>query len=141
MASIGSIDLGPITINVANATVDVDVEVKFTSYDVNSNQPYRMVCRLMGDDTPEGNPDEVIPGGSLTPAITLGGVTIDLGQAVQADGLTSKTFTFNKTLPKANLNEDTGAEPNPDEIQAEVTLTPILPTTVTKQSNVQTLVA
>ena len=142
MASINSIDLGPIQVVVANATVDVDVTVGFSSYDVHSNQPYKMVCRLMGDDTPEGNPDEPIRNGSLTPVLNLPGLPpIDLGQVIQSDGLTSKTFTFTKTLPKADLNEDVAPEPNPDEIQAEVTLTPILPAAVTRQSNQRTLVA
>jgi hypothetical protein len=142
MASITSITLAPINVVVANATVDVDVTVSFTSYDVNSNQAYRMVCRLVGDDAPEGNPDDVIRNGSLTPAINIPGLPpIDLGQIIQADGLTSKSFTFTKTLAKSDLDEDVAPEPNPDEIQAEVTLTPILPQTVTRQSNVQTLVA
>ena len=92
-----------------------------------------MVVRLVGDDTPEGNADEAILNGNLTPLL--------FGQVIQSDGLASKTFSFTKTLPKANLDEDKPPEPNPDEIQAEVTLTPILPTTVTRQSNVRTLVA
>jgi hypothetical protein len=141
MASIGPITLDPIVINVANATVDVKFLVNFTSYDVHSNQPYKLVCKIVGEDTAEGNADDKITDGSLTPTITVFGQTLDLGQVIQSDGLTSKNFTFTKTLPKANLDEDTGAEPNPDEIQAEVTLTPILPTAVTAFSNVQTLVA
>jgi hypothetical protein len=142
MASISSITLAPIDIDVANAIVDVDVTVAFSSFDVKSNLQYRMVCRLRGDDTPEGNPDDNIPNGSLTPVLNLPGLPpIDLGQVIQSDGLTSKTFTFTKTLAKADLDEDQAPEPNPDEIQAEVTLTPLLPQTVTRQSNVQTLVA
>jgi hypothetical protein len=87
-----------------------------------------MVCQPVGDDTPEGNADDPIRNGSLTPVINLPGLPpIDLGQIIQSDGLTSKTFTFTKTLAKADLNEDVAPEPNPDEIQAEVTLTPILP--------------
>jgi hypothetical protein len=142
MASISSITLDPINVVVANATVNVHVTVLFNSYDVNSNQQYKMICRLVGDDTPEGNPDDAIRNGSLTPVLTFPGLPpIDLGQLIQADGLTTKTFTFTKTLAKADLNEDVSPEPNPDEIQAEVTLTPILPQTVTRQSNVQSLVA
>ena len=142
MASINSITLDPINVVVANATVDVDVTVLFDSYDVHSNQRYKMVCRLVGDDTPEGNPDDAIRNGSLTPVLTLPGLPpIDLGQVIQADGLTTKTFTFTKTLAKADLDEDQAPEPNPDEIQAEVTLTPLLPQTVTRQSNQRTLVA
>jgi hypothetical protein len=142
MASITSITLDPINVVVANATVNVHVDVAFNSYDVNSNQQYKMVCRLVGDDTPEGNPDDSVRNGSLTPAISLPGLPpIDLGQLIQADGLTTKSFTFTKTLAKADLDEDQAPEPNPDEIQAEVTLTPLLPQTVTRQSNVRTLVA
>jgi hypothetical protein len=142
MASIGPITLDPITVVVANATVNVHVPVTFSSYDVNSNQPYKMVCKLVGDDTAEGNADDPIVNGNLTPVINLPGIPpIELGQVIQADGLTTKTFTFTKTLAKANLDEDKAPEPNPDEIQAEVTLTPILPAKVTRQSNVQTLVA
>jgi hypothetical protein len=142
MASISSITLDPINVVVANATVNVNVTVLFNSYDVNSNQPYKMICRLVGDDTPEGNPDDAIRNGSLTPVLTLPGLPpIDLGQVIQADGLTTKTFTFTKTLAKADLDEDVAPEPNPDEIQAEVTLTPILPQTVSRQSSARTLVA
>jgi hypothetical protein len=96
--------------------VNVHVTVGFTNYDINSGQQYKMVCRLMGGDTAEGNADDLIPGGSLTP-------------------------TFTKTLARSALDKDKAPEPNPDEIQAEVTLTPILPATVTRQSAVQTLVA
>jgi len=143
MASISSITLDPISVVVANATVNVHVTVGFNNYDINSGQQYKMVVRLMGDDTPEGNADDLIPGGSLTPTLSSfpGVPTIDLGQIIQADGLASKSFTFPKTLAKSALDEDKAPEPNPDEIQAEVTLTPILPATVTRQSAVQTLVA
>ena len=142
MASIDSITLDPISVVVANATVTVRVTLGFNTFDVNSNQQYRMVCKLVGDDTPEGNPDDPIRNGSLTPVITIPPLPpIDLGQVVQADGLTSKSFVFTKTLAKADLDEDQAPEPNPDEIQAEVTLTPILPQTVTRQSTARTLVA
>lgn len=133
MASIGPITLDPINVVVANATVHVSYTVSFSSYDIHSNQQYRMVCRLVGDDTPEGNADDAIANGNLTPLF--------FGQLIQADGQTSKTFSFTKTLAKSNLDEDQPPEPNPDEIQAEVTLTPILPVAVSRQSNVQTLVA
>ena len=97
---------------VANATVDVNVG--FSAYDVKSGQQYKMVGKIVGDDTPEGNADDPIPNGSLTPVITLpGGPPIELGQLVQADGLTSKTFTFTKTVAKADLDED-GAQPGRD---------------------------
>jgi hypothetical protein len=142
MASIRSITLDPINVVVANATVNVNLEVDFDTYDVNSNQRYKMVCRLVGDDTPEGNPDDPIRNGSLTPVLNIPPLPpIDLGQVIQSDGLTTKSFTFTKTLAKADLDEDQSPEPNPDEIQAEVTLTPILPQTVTRQSNQRTLVA
>jgi hypothetical protein len=133
MASIGPITLEPLEFEVANAKVKLSFTVSFNSYDINSNQPYRMVVRLVGEDQAEGNPDDPIAGGLLTPPI--------LGQLVQSDGLASKSFAFNKTLPRANLNEDTPPEPNPDEIQAVVTLTPVVPTAVTRQSNIRTLVA
>jgi hypothetical protein len=142
MASIDSITLDPISVVVANATVTVRVKLAFDTYDVNSNQQYRMICRLVGDDTPEGNPDDPIRNGSLTPVITIPPLPpIDLGQVVASDGLTNKSFVFTKTLAKSDLDEDQAPEPNPDEIQAEVTLTPILPQTVTRQSTARTLVA
>jgi hypothetical protein len=132
MASIGLITLDPINVVVANATVHAQYTVTYSSYDVNSNQPYLMVARLVGDDTPEGNPDDSILNGNLTPLF---------GQVIQSDGLASKSFTFTKTLAKASLNEDQPPEPNPDEIQVEVTLTPILPVAASRQSSAQTLVA
>jgi hypothetical protein len=142
MASIGPITLDPIQVVVANATVTVRFDVLFSKFDIESGQPYRMTCKVVGEDTLEGNADDPIPNGTLTPVLQIPGLPpFDLGQVIQADGQASKSFSFTKTLAKADLDEDVPPAPNPDEIQAEVTLVPILAATVTRQSNVQTLVA
>ena len=39
-----------------------------------------------------------------------------------------------KTINLSNLDEDQAPVPNPDEIRAQVTMTPVLPAAVTRES-------
>jgi hypothetical protein len=127
----------------ANITVDYDID--FSSYDQHSNQSYSEVCRLVGKDTvitpPEDGVDDAIPGGQLLPVpvvidrpplppIVIPGLSI-----VQSDGRTSLHRHLTKTLPLSALNEDQPSALNPDEIRAQVVLTPNLPVAVTRESN------
>jgi hypothetical protein len=135
MARISSLTLAPITVDVANATVDVHVEVTYSRSDKDANTPYEMVCTLLGDDDlgdiGEAPADDVIPNGTLTP---LG------GQTIRADGLDVQAFDFNKTLALQDLDEDSAALPaNADEIKAHVQLTPIAPRATEAESNVRSL--
>jgi hypothetical protein len=55
--------------------------------------------------------------------------------AVSSNGAASIHRTRTRTLPLGNLNEDSGAVPNPDELRAVVTLTPVAPAAVSRESN------
>jgi hypothetical protein len=80
-----------------------------------------MICTLLGHDPApaqggEDAVDDVIPNGTLTP---VG------GQTIRADGLDLQHFDLNTTVALADLNEDSLSRDNPDEIKAQVQLTPI----------------
>jgi hypothetical protein len=134
MARITAVTLAPIAVDVANATVDVDVDVTFSTFDKDANTPYTMVCSLLGHDPGgefgENAEDDVIPDGTLTPRG---------GQIIRADGLDVQSFHLNKTLALENLNEDVVGAANPDDIKAHVTLTPVVAHSTEADSNVRTL--
>lgn len=94
-----------------------------------------MICTLLGHDPApaqggEDAVDDVIPNGTLTP---VG------GQTIRADGLDLQHFDLNTTVALADLNEDSLSRDNPDEIKAQVQLTPIAPHATEAESNVRTL--
>lgn len=137
MASVTNLTLAIAVVNdganlVANITVEYDIN--FSAFDQASNQPYAEVCRLIGDDTgivpAEDGVDDPIPGGTLFPLIP-----IPPFNQVSSNGLATVHKTRTRTLPLSNLNEDTGAVPNPDELRAVVTLTPVAPAAVKRESN------
>jgi hypothetical protein len=134
MARITRLTLDPITVDVANATVAVHVDVTYSRSDKDANTPYKLVCTLLGDDGNgefgEAADDDVIPNGTLTP---LG------GQTIRADGLDVQTFDFNKTLALQDLNEDFFGSANPDEVKAHVTLTPVVARASEADSNIRAL--
>jgi hypothetical protein len=134
MARITRLTLDPITVDVANATVDVHVDVSYSRSDKDANTPYKMVCTLLGHDAvPEGfedDVDDVIPNGTLTP---VG------GQIIRADGLDLQTIDLNTTVARDDLDEDVLSLSNPDEIKAHVQLTPIAPKATEAESNIRTL--
>lgn len=111
------------------AVVDVRYEIVFDAYDQASNQPYAEVCRVVGDDTIIGDPP------SAGADDTLGFVTPMFFRSTQADGEKAISRHWTRTFHLADLNEDRGAEPNPDELRAVVSLTPVLPQTVSRESN------
>ena len=151
MASVSNLTLDIEVVNdganlVANVTASY--RINWSSYDQNSNQPYRESCLLIGDDTgitpAEDGTDDSIPNGTLFPQllfppfpIVSGGLASPLvplfnTTASNGDPFTDRVHT--KTINLSNLDEDAGALANPDEIRAQVTLTPQLPTTVTRES-------
>lgn len=115
------------------AKIEVEYDIVFNSFDQNSNQPYAESCRLIGDDTgilpPEDGVDDQIPGGTLFP------FPIPPFNQVASNGAASVHRVRTKTLPLNNLNEDQGAIPNPDELRAVVTLTPVVPVAVSRESS------
>jgi hypothetical protein len=134
MARIESLTLDPITVDVANATVDVHFTVEYSRSDQDANTPYKLVCKLEGHDPGgefgEDDVDDVIPNGRLTPAG---------GQTIRSDGEVSQEFDFNTTLALSDLDEDFIGSADPDEIKAKVTLKPILPQPVSAESNIRRL--
>jgi len=129
MATIGPVEL-KIRLKGTEAFVEVRYEIAFDGYDQRSNQPYTEVCKLIGDDTGTGDlpaPDHTV--GFLTPLL----MTI-----AQAGDQPSLKREWKKTFRKTDLDEDRGPIPDPDEIRAVVTLTPVLPSAVTRESNLVT---
>ena len=126
---------------VANVSAEYDIE--FDSYDINSNQPYREACKLIGDDTgitpAEDGVDDAIANGQLFPQLLFPSpgpfpLPIPLFNTVQSDGLASIDRVHTKTISLSNLDEDQSPVPNPDEIRAQVSLTPVLPAAVIRES-------
>jgi hypothetical protein len=136
MASVSNLTLNIAVVNNGanlDANIDVEYDILFNSYDQNSNQPYAETCRLIGDDTgivpAEDGVDDAITGGTLFPAFPFPGLNL-----VASNGAASAHRTRSKTLPLNNLNEDQGAVPNPDELRALVTLSPVAPVAVSRES-------
>ena len=153
MASISNLTLDIEVVNdganlVANVTAAY--RINWSSYDQESNQPYRESCVLIGDDTgitpAEDGTDDSIPGGTLFPqllfppfpAVNGGGVLasplIPLFNTTASNGQAFTDRVHTRSIPLGNLDEDAGSLSNPDEIRAQVTMTPVLPAAVTRES-------
>jgi hypothetical protein len=117
--SIGPIDLR-IEMNAPQPMVHVTYDILFSQRDLQTNQIYKEECRLIGDDTGVGDPpaagdDDTL--GFLTPLFN--------NDTAPQGGSPRLSRHFMKAFPKSDLNEDRGSIPNPDEIRALVTLTPL----------------
>jgi hypothetical protein len=123
MASITSLKLKPITVNVANANVKVEVEVTYSQFDRDANTPYRMVCTLLGHDALSGGDGAESPADDV---ITDGNLTPPGGQIIRADDLDVQRFVLKKTIGLDKLDEDTSGLSGSDEIKAHVQLMPIV---------------
>lgn len=131
MAKVGPVKL-KVHLKGSEATVDVAYDITFEANDQASNPTYEEVCRLIGDDTDVGDPatagaDDTL--GFLTPLFT---------KDTASDGTPMLSRHWNKTFRKGDLDEDRGPIPDPDEIRALVTLTPVPPATgapVRRESN------
>jgi hypothetical protein len=129
MAQLSNVAL-KITPDVANADIVLVYEIDYDDTDVATNQQYDEVAKLIGVDV---GVDPVIVAGGDDPIVD--GQLSPAGSVVSANGASKQTRKFATTIPLANLNEDVPPVPNPDEIRASVTLTPILPQAVSAQSN------
>ena len=151
MASVSNLTLDIEVVNdganlVANVTASY--RINWSSYDQNSNQPYREVCRLIGDDsgiTPaEDGTDDNIANGQLFPQllfppfpIVSTGVASPLIPLFNTTASNGQAFTdrvHTKTINLSNLDEDQAPVANPDEIRALVTLDAVLPASVSRES-------
>jgi hypothetical protein len=114
MATIQSITLTITPLpNSTDVTVYVGYVVSASSHDIATEQHYREVCELIGDDTPGDGSDDVLR--TLFDTTTI---------------FTPTTAHFTRAiqlfLPLSALDEDGGGPfHNEDEIRARVTLTPI----------------
>jgi hypothetical protein len=153
MASISNLSLEIEVVNDgANlvANVEASYRINWSSYDQNSNQPYRESCVLIGDDTgivpAEDGTDDPILGGQLFPQLLFppfpvvdGGSPVvsplvPLFNTTASNGNAFTDRVHTKSIPLSNLDEDQDPVPNPDEIRAQVTMTPVLPAAVTRES-------
>jgi hypothetical protein len=128
--------IGDVVLKITNqsdkktAVVEVTYDIEFDTYDQHSDQPYQEVCRLMGDDTIIGDP----PAAGTDD--TLGFLTPLFFRDTRSAGQPKLTRQWKKTFRLADLDEDRGNIPDPDEIRALVTLNPIPPAASRRESNV-----
>jgi len=126
MASVGSVNLS-IAIVGASARVRVRYTVYFDDFDRRSNLPYGERCYIFGDDTNVG--DSIFSGGDDNiPRGTIAWTTI------RSNGNSSISRDFTKLYSRHELDED-GWPDGADEIRARVNLSPKLPRSRSKESN------
>lgn len=109
----------PITLRISptlpNGMVSVDISytVSASNHDLASEQNYRELCELIGDDTPGDGTDDIIRK-VVDQTLVFSGTFPHQSRAIQF------------FMPASQLNEDaTGPFLEADEIRARVTLTPI----------------
>jgi len=114
MASIGTVTLRIVNVpNSGNASIDVGYTVSASSHDLATEQNYREVCELIGDDTPGDGTDDILQK-LREEIIVFSSNTPHLTRAIQV------------FVPQSLLDEDRGiVAQEEDEIRARVTLTPI----------------
>ena len=99
--------------NSANVSVDVGYVVSASNHDLATEQNYREICQLIGDDTPGDGTDDILR--AIFDATT-----------VFTGNIPHFTRAIQLFLPQSVLDEDNeGPFIQADEIRAKVTLTPI----------------
>ena len=117
-----------ITKDFANANFELDYEVDYDDFDVNTNLGYTESWYLIGDDTGQDQDDGSVGDHQL-------GATRFFSSPQRANGQTSVSRSHAWTYSWATLNEDGGAAGlNDDEIRAVVKLEPLLPQTSLTES-------
>jgi hypothetical protein len=113
MASISPVSLRIINVpNSSNASIDVGYTVSASNHDLATQQRYREICELIGDDTPGDGTDDILR--------TLRDENINFDDH---SGFTRAIQVF---VPVSLLDEDRGLVAlQEDEIRARVTLTPV----------------
>jgi hypothetical protein len=108
----------PITLTITHIPNSTDVSiyvgymVSASSQDQATEQNYREVCQLIGDDTPGDGTDDIIR--TIFDTTTVFTTSVHFSRAIQL------------FLPASALDEDSERPfPEEDEIRARVTLTPI----------------
>lgn len=119
MAKIGTVKM-KVDMEGAEATIDVDYTITFDSEDQESGITYKEEVRLIGDDTHANDPSEL-----AGPDDVLGFLTPLFNNKTKFDGEKKIDRHLTKTFRRADLDEDRTFVPNPDELRAKVTLTPV----------------
>ena len=115
----------PITLRISDrlpnglVSVDISYVVSASNHDLASEQNYREVCVLIGDDTPGDGTDDIIRT-VVDQTLVFSGTFPHQSRAIQF------------FMPASQLDEDSGIIIDADEIRARVTLTPIA---TTRESN------
>ncbi len=124
---------------VGSSDVKASYTVTFDDFDRASDQPYKEAVKLFGVDAGEAGAgaDDLL--GTIFPAgiIVFGSDTVRASQVVAP--ATALTRTHTATFKNSVLDEDKPPIANPDELRAEVTLTPVAPLAVTRSSDTVTL--
>jgi hypothetical protein len=130
------------------ANVTVSYRINWSLPDQAAETQYREVCKLTGDDSgivpAEDGVDDAIRNGQLFPQLVFPPFPVPLPAAALVpipSGVISsggKPFTdrvHTKTINLNDLDEDQDPVPNPDELRAVASLTPIAPVAVSRESN------
>ena len=119
--------------DVANAVIDAEWDIVWDAFDQTTDLDYDEFFSLFEDDT--GQDGDNLP---------VGDDTISLGLQpifrVSSNGQAVTHRTRNLTIPFSSLDKDVGVNED-DEIRAKVTLTPRLPVSTSRESNVVTVTA
>jgi len=123
------------------SVITVSYDVAFSKFDIAADQPYRETVVLKGDDTGTG---DGAGAGACDTLMVLVPSSIVVPSIIQASnraaGATNLHRPFTFTIPNAVLDEDKPPVPNPDEIRAVVTLSPVAPVGVGPvESNLKTV--
>lgn len=123
-----------VTPKLDNRELQVIYDIDFDFFDNETNLRYRHVVEAIGDDTNvAGDPASSAPDDVLT-KLRDEVVRASDAQDQNGNGLPRFHVEFTELVAKSTLNEDIG-NPNPDEIRVKVTLTPLLPVQVVRESN------
>jgi hypothetical protein len=130
------------------ANVTVTYTIIWSLQDQAGETPYRELCKVIGDDSgivpPEDGVDDPIPNGQLFPQLVFPPFPVPLPAAalvpipsgvISSGGAEKTERVHRKTINLTNLDEDKNPVPNPDELRAVASLTPIAPQAVSRESN------
>ena len=128
MATISPVNLAITRIPNTNLVrFNLNYTIAGSNHDIASEMSYREVCKIIGDDTPGDGTDDLL-GTLVDETITFTGTRPGFGRG------------FGLVLPLSSLDEDSGGPlPQADEIRALVTITPILPSESSRESNQVTI--
>ena len=133
MASVSNLVL-TIVRDVANAEINAEYDIIWSGFDQQTNLQYLDSFRVIEDDTNQDGDD-----------LPVGDDPISIGLLpflmVSSNGNATTHRTKTVTVAFSNLNKDNTAGNTDDEIRAVVTLTPQLPVTTSRESNVVTVAA